>query len=63
MKRLLIVVTTLVFVFVAASAFADSSGSFSATGSSATCVKPATYNATTDTWTYPFPNGTLDGGM
>lgn len=43
---------------------AESSGSFTATGSGAACTaKPATYNAVTNTWSYPYANGTLDGGM
>jgi hypothetical protein len=58
MKKLFYVMNIVSLLIFAASAFADSSGSFSATGSGATCVaNPATYNAVTDTWTYPFPNG------
>jgi len=50
MKRLLTVVTILVFVFVAAAAFADSSGSFTAKGSPMTCTAtPATFSASTCT--------------
>jgi hypothetical protein len=64
MKKSILLGVAVLCTFGAGMALADSSGSFSATGSGATCVAtPATYNAVTDTWTYPYANGTLDGGM
>jgi hypothetical protein len=73
MNKLISLIVALTVIFPFGTAFADSSGSFSATGGGVTCTAtPATYDPITGIWSYPTcspgqitpgPNpGTLCGG-
>ncbi len=58
MKRLLIIFTLLALVFIAGSAFADSSGNFTAVGTSAACTaQPAIFVPANCSNTSPCPTG------